>query len=96
VFPNVGLQENIKGLFIDKIKCAVRAGVRSIAGGALNPSPTCVRQYVVRLISGSHVHSIVCCAFNRTAFDREMCDRSQIIALKSHDTSVETMEARAG
>jgi hypothetical protein len=42
------------------------------------------------------VCSIMCSAFDRTAFDHEVCDRSQIIALKSHDASVEAMEARAG
>jgi hypothetical protein len=43
----------------------------------------------------ARVCSIVCYAFDRTAFDREVCDRSQIIALKSHGASVEVMAARA-
>jgi hypothetical protein len=38
------------------------------------------------------VRSIVCCAFDRTAFDREACDRSQITALKSHNASVTPRE----
>jgi hypothetical protein len=39
---SVSLQENIKGLFIDKIKFAVRSGVRSIASGAIDHSLACV------------------------------------------------------
>ena len=33
----------INVLFIDKHKCAARLGVRSIVGGAIDHSPTCVR-----------------------------------------------------
>ena len=40
-----------KVLFIDKIKCAARSGVRSIACGVIDRIPTCVRSYDVRSIA---------------------------------------------
>ena len=43
-----------KVLFIDKIKCTVRSGVRSIAGGAIDRSPACVRSYALCSISGPY------------------------------------------
>jgi hypothetical protein len=49
--PSVGLQENIKGLFIDKIKCAIRSGVRSIAGGMIDLRLVSVQSHTVRSIS---------------------------------------------
>jgi hypothetical protein len=45
--------------------------------------------------SQARMHLIVCCAFDRTTFDHEECDRSQITALKSHGTSELAMAARA-
>ena len=39
--------------------------------------------------------SIVCCVFDRTVLYLEVCDRSQITALKSHGASKLAMEARA-
>ena len=42
-FPNVRNTKYIKVLFIDKIKCATRLEVRSIAVGAIDCSPICVR-----------------------------------------------------
>jgi hypothetical protein len=72
-----------KVLFIDKIKGAARSRVRSIASPHAFDRMLCVRPQ-------AHVCLIVCCAF-----DRKVCDRSQITALKSHEASVEAMAARA-
>jgi hypothetical protein len=65
-----------KVLFIGKIKCAARSGVRSIAGGAIDRSPVCGQSWVLRSISGpytfDHRHlslitlrSIAKCAIDR-------------------------------
>ena len=70
-------------LFIDKIKCAARSRVRSIAGVAIDCIPVCVRSYDVRLVAAPcqlRVRSIVDVAFNYNAFDHTMCDRSHITA----------------
>jgi hypothetical protein len=70
--------------------------VRSIAGGMIDHSPTCVRPYAVRSTLGSRVRSTVAYVFARTTFDCRFCIRPQITALKSHGTCVEAMEHRAG
>ena len=41
-FPNVRNTKYIKVLFINKIKCVARSGVRSITGGEIDRSPVCV------------------------------------------------------
>ena len=72
-------------LFIDKVKCAARSRVRSIADVAIDRIPACVRSYVVHSVAAScqlRVHSIVGVAFDHTAFDRTICDQSQITALE--------------
>jgi hypothetical protein len=91
----VGKAKYTQGLFISKINRADRSGVRSIAGCAIDCSPTCVLPYAVRSTLGSHVHSTMAYAFTRTTFDRRLCVRPQITALKSHGACVEAMEHRA-
>ena len=58
-----------KVLFIDKIKCAARSGVRSIAGSAINRSLACVRFHDVRSVAGP------------CKFDRGRCVRSHKMRL---------------
>ena len=68
-------------LFIDKVKCAARSGVRSIVNVAIDRIPACVRSYTVRLVAASsqlRVRLIVDVAFDRNAFDCTICDQSQI------------------
>jgi hypothetical protein len=61
--------KNNEVLFIDKINRAVRSGVRSIAGSAIDHTPVCVRSSAMRSVAGASpcsVHSIVGVAFDRT------------------------------
>jgi hypothetical protein len=46
--PIVETNENNEILFIDKIKCAARSGVRSNTGCAFERTPTCVRNSSTR------------------------------------------------
>ena len=60
-------------LFIDKIKCAARSGVRLIAGCAIDRNPACIQSYDVRSVVDLcqlNVRSIAGVALDCTAFDR--------------------------
>ena len=73
----------MKVLFIEKIKCAARSGVRLIAGGAIDRNLACVRSYDVHSVVSPcqlRVRSIVGVAFDRTAFDCKICDRLHVTA----------------
>ena len=68
--PNVRKKTKYtQGLFISKIKCAARSGVRSIAGSALEHKPPCIRSFDVRSTTKS-------CTFDRVLCVRPHCVRS--------------------
>jgi hypothetical protein len=73
VFPNVRNKKIQRVLFIDNFNVLSDACLRSIAGGAIDRSPACVRPYAVRSTSGSRVRSTVAYAFARTTFDCSLC-----------------------
>jgi hypothetical protein len=59
--------------------------VCSIAGGAIDHNPACVRSYDVSSVVDLcqlNVRSIAGIAFDRNAFDRTICDRSHITILE--------------
>jgi hypothetical protein len=91
-YPSVKKNENNEILFIDKIKCAARSGVRSNASCAFDRTPACVRSSDVRsaaIASQCHVRSSVGICVHT------YCVRPQITALKSHSASKLAMAARA-
>ena len=72
-------------LFIDNFNVLSDACLRSIAGGAIDLILACVQSYAMRLIAAPSqlsARSIAGSAFDRTALDRIMCDRSHITALE--------------
>jgi hypothetical protein len=74
--------KNNEVLFIDKINCAAKLGVRSIASSAIDRTPACVHSSAVRSVAGASLCSVR--SIVSVAFDRTMCDRSQITALMEH------------
>ena len=69
-FPNVKWNENIKVLFIEKIKCAARLGVRSITWSTLDRNLICTRSSNMRSVVAS-------CTFDRGRCVWPYCIRSQ-------------------
>jgi hypothetical protein len=95
VFPNVGNKKIQRVLFIDNFNVLSVTCLSSIASGAIDCNPACVWPYAMRSTSGSRVRSTMAYAFARTTFDRSLCVRPQITALKSHGASKLAMAARA-
>jgi hypothetical protein len=88
--PSMETNENNEILFIDKIKCAARLGVRSNAGCVFDRTFACIRSSDVRSAAVAlqcHVRSSVGDCV------RTYCVRLQITALKSHGASKLAMAA---
>ena len=81
--PSVENEKIQRVLFINNFNVLSNACLRPIAGGAIDRILACVRSYAVCSVatpSQLSVRSIAGSAFDRTALDRTMCDRSHITA----------------